>query len=232
MCFSTKTLSAGLGLGKAPEEREMNPDRKTTLELSVRAYAETKSGPVINPTIGTSFDSLDEAYEFYNLYSWEYGFGARLAKSRLNVNRKRCMQEILYACAGKPMRENSRSSRCGCEAMIRFLRSNDNGWYISEFKSGHNHPRSSRCGCKAMIRLLRSNDNGWYISEFKSGHNHPRSSRCGCEAMIRLLRSNDNGWYSARRRPRINLVVAWTPGGEGVGAPAGSFRINLSSSLL
>ncbi|XP_037469051.1 protein FAR1-RELATED SEQUENCE 8-like isoform X2 [Triticum dicoccoides] len=135
-------------IGKAPEEREMNPDRKTALELSVRAYAETKSGPVINPTIGTSFDSLDEAYEFYNLYSWEYGFGVRLAKSRLNVNRKRCMQEILCACAGKPMRENSRSSRCGCEAMIRLLRSNDNGWYISEFKSGHNHPLSVTCGEK------------------------------------------------------------------------------------
>ena len=98
MCISTKTLSAGLGLGKAPEERERNADRKTTLELSVRAYAETKSGPVINPTIGTEFDSLDEAYEFYNLYSWETGFGIRLAKSRLNVQRTRCMKEIVCAC--------------------------------------------------------------------------------------------------------------------------------------
>ena len=77
----------------------MNPDRKTTLELSVRAYAETRHGPVVNPETGTAFDSLDEAYEFYNLYSWECGFVVRLAKSRLNVHRKRCMQEILSACA-------------------------------------------------------------------------------------------------------------------------------------
>ncbi|XP_037410655.1 uncharacterized protein LOC119273667 [Triticum dicoccoides] len=86
-------------LGKAPGERDRNPDRKTTVELSVHAYAEKCEGHVINPTTGTEFDLLDEAYEFYNLYSWETGFGIRLAKSRLNVQRTRCMQEIVCACA-------------------------------------------------------------------------------------------------------------------------------------
>ncbi|XP_020170001.3 uncharacterized protein [Aegilops tauschii subsp. strangulata] len=88
-------------LGKAPGERDMNHDRKTAVELFVRAYAEKCEGHVINPTIGTEFDSLDEAYEFYNLYSWETGFGILLAKSRLNVQRTRCMQEIVCACAGE-----------------------------------------------------------------------------------------------------------------------------------
>ena len=135
-------------LGKAPDERDMNPDRKTALELSVRAYAEKCQGHVVNPKIGTEFDSLDEAYEFYNLYSWETCFGIRLAKSRLNVQRTRCMQEIVCACAGSPLKENSRSSRCGCNAMIRLLRSKDAGWYISEHKAGHNHPLSITCGQK------------------------------------------------------------------------------------
>ncbi|XP_037460240.1 uncharacterized protein LOC119331168 [Triticum dicoccoides] len=135
-------------VGKAPEEREMNPNRISALELSVRAYTEKRDGPVVYPSIGTSFDSLDEAYEFYNLYSWECGFGVRLAKSRLNVERKRCMQEIVCACAGKPLRENSRSARCGCNAMIRLLRSNDKGWYIAEHKDDHNHPLSLMCGQK------------------------------------------------------------------------------------
>ena len=49
--------------------------------------------------VGTSFDSLEEAYDFYNLYSWESGFGIRYAKSRLNVHRVKCMQEIICACA-------------------------------------------------------------------------------------------------------------------------------------
>ena len=85
-------------IGKAPEEREMNPNRKSALELSLCAYADKKDGPVLCPSIGTSFDSIDEAYEFYNLYSWEVGFGVRPAKSRLSVDRKRCMQEIMCAC--------------------------------------------------------------------------------------------------------------------------------------
>ena len=61
-------------IGKAPDEREIHPDMKTSLELSVRAYVEKQNGHVVNPTIGTSFDLLDEGYEFYNLDSWECGF--------------------------------------------------------------------------------------------------------------------------------------------------------------
>ena len=45
---------------------------------------------VIVPKIGISFDTLGEAYDFYNLYSWEKGLGIRYGKSRLNVNRTKC----------------------------------------------------------------------------------------------------------------------------------------------
>ena len=86
-------------IGKGPAVRDLNPNRKTALELSVRAYAEKRNGTVVKPTIGTSFDSIDEAYEFYNLYSWECGFGVRLSSSRLNVDRNKAMQEIVCACA-------------------------------------------------------------------------------------------------------------------------------------
>ena len=86
-------------LRKVPDERDMNPDRKTALELSIRAYAEKCEGHVINPKIGTEFDSLDEAYEFYNLYSWETGFGIRLAKSRLNrAKNKMYARDCLRMC--------------------------------------------------------------------------------------------------------------------------------------
>jgi hypothetical protein len=49
----------------------------------------------VNPTPGTTFDTLDEAYDFYNLYAWETGFGIRYGKSRLNAGKKKCMQEIV-----------------------------------------------------------------------------------------------------------------------------------------
>ena len=69
------------------------------LEMSVRSYAEDLTKSVVKPELGTSFDSTGEAYDFYNLYSWENGFGVRYGKSRLNVKRTKCMQEIVCGCA-------------------------------------------------------------------------------------------------------------------------------------
>lgn len=86
-------------IGNAPLEREVNPNRQSALEVSMRAYISKRDGNVVNPVIGTSFDSLDEAYQFYNLFSWEVGFGIKYAKSRLNVHRSKCMQEIVCGCA-------------------------------------------------------------------------------------------------------------------------------------
>jgi hypothetical protein len=86
-------------IGRAAQERENNPHRKSALECSLREYADKKSGLVVNPAIGTSFDTIQEAYDFNNLYSWEIGFGVKYAKSRLNVHLVKCMQEIVCGCA-------------------------------------------------------------------------------------------------------------------------------------
>ncbi|KAM3393441.1 hypothetical protein ACQJBY_014244 [Aegilops geniculata] len=95
-----------------------------------------------------SFDSLGEAYDFYNLYSWERGFGIRYSKSRLNAEKTKCMQEVVCGCYGKPTKENSRSCRCECPAMIRLLRTSDNCWYITEHRPNHNHSFTQTCGEK------------------------------------------------------------------------------------
>lgn len=52
------------------------------LEKAIRGFAENPSESVVAPKSGTSFDSLGEAYDFYNLYSWEKGFHTRYGKSR------------------------------------------------------------------------------------------------------------------------------------------------------
>ncbi|EMS48263.1 hypothetical protein TRIUR3_12029 [Triticum urartu] len=74
-------------IGNAPEERDANPSRVPALEASMRAYAENKGGTVVNPSLGTSFDTVEEAYEFYNLYSWEMGFGVRKQNEAYTVDR-------------------------------------------------------------------------------------------------------------------------------------------------
>lgn len=63
-----------MGIGRGAQEREKNPNRKCAFEKSVIDYAERKTGLVVNPSVGTSFDTIQEAYDFYNLYSWETGF--------------------------------------------------------------------------------------------------------------------------------------------------------------
>lgn len=69
------------------------------LEKSIKTYPEKMGEHVVEPAPGMTFDSLGEAYDFYNLYSWEHGFGIRYGKSRLNPERTKTMQEIVCGCS-------------------------------------------------------------------------------------------------------------------------------------
>ena len=89
-------------VGAAALGRPPCPDRVTALEKSVREFAEHSGDIVMVPKIGTSFDTLGEAYDFYNLYSWEKGFGIRYGKSRLNVNRTKLEILVPAAVNGQP----------------------------------------------------------------------------------------------------------------------------------
>ncbi|KAM3309542.1 hypothetical protein ACQJBY_030670 [Aegilops geniculata] len=133
-------------IGAAAPGRAPCPGRISALEKAIRGFADEPGGMVIVPALGTSFDTLGEAYDFYNLYSWEKGFGIRYGKSRLNVERMKCMQEIVCGCVGKAGVENTRSCRCECPTLIRLLRSKDNGWYIAEHREQHNHALSPTYG--------------------------------------------------------------------------------------
>ena len=50
------------------------------LEKSIRCYAENLADSVIKLDLGTSFDTLGEAYDLYNVFSWEHGFSIRYDK--------------------------------------------------------------------------------------------------------------------------------------------------------
>ncbi|VAI69442.1 unnamed protein product [Triticum turgidum subsp. durum] len=80
--------NAGLQLGSAPPDQTPCPwdecsqlCRGTDKECSATC---TCSG---------------EAYDFYNLYTWEIGFGIRYDKIRLNAERTKCMEEIVCGCS-------------------------------------------------------------------------------------------------------------------------------------
>ncbi|XP_044385497.1 uncharacterized protein [Triticum aestivum] len=87
-------------IGAAAPGRTPNPGRSSALWKANRGFAEKPGEIVIVPAIGTSFDTLGEAYDFHNIHSWEKAFGIRHGKSRLNVERTKCME--VCVCAGKP----------------------------------------------------------------------------------------------------------------------------------
>ena len=75
---------------EAPTEQPPCVGTVCTLEKTIKEYAEKKTETVIVPEVGSSFDTLGEAYDYYNPYSWEISFGIRYDKSRLNVERTKC----------------------------------------------------------------------------------------------------------------------------------------------
>lgn len=52
------------------------------IERAMRAASTKKTEFIFEPILGMVFDSRQEAKEFYNMYSWEVGFGVKYNNSR------------------------------------------------------------------------------------------------------------------------------------------------------
>ena len=77
----------------------LSQNRVSAFQKAVKVFVENPTENGISPVLSTTFDSLGEAYDFYNLYFWEKGFGIRYGKSQLNVERRKCMQKIVCGCS-------------------------------------------------------------------------------------------------------------------------------------
>ena len=55
-------------------------------------------GAIFFPYEGTKFNSFEEAKEFYNLYSWEAGFGIRTSRGRVNDNDYTTKKDLCCSC--------------------------------------------------------------------------------------------------------------------------------------
>lgn len=63
----------------------LSPCSKSAFQICVERAGNKAGGFIFAPETGTTFDSKEEAYELYNYYSWEVGFGIRYGKSRRNA---------------------------------------------------------------------------------------------------------------------------------------------------
>ncbi|CAL4930646.1 unnamed protein product [Urochloa decumbens] len=119
------------------------------IEIALRNAPYRKTKYIFEPLLGLTFDSEHEAYDYYNMYSWEVGFGIK--KKRRATNQKtnfHTMRELHCNCSGTPKECQKNTKLTGCKAMIRLLRTEDDGWYIKFHEAEHNHELMKSCGEK------------------------------------------------------------------------------------
>ncbi|XP_062164703.1 protein FAR1-RELATED SEQUENCE 6-like [Alnus glutinosa] len=96
------------------------------------------------PTVGLEFDSFDEAYDFYNLYAKEQGFGIRVSNSWFRSKKKERYRAKL-SCSSAGFKKKSEANnprpetRTGCPAMIVIRLVDSKRWRIVEVELEHNH---------------------------------------------------------------------------------------------
>ncbi|KAK1653473.1 hypothetical protein QYE76_071278 [Lolium multiflorum] len=173
-CAASDTFASQMHNAAAPVEQDIKrkrnakgkelptcrpPSEVGAVEAALRASASKETAQIFYPKPGTVFDSLAEAYEFYNLFSWEVGFGVRYGRSNINKgNGYKTKQEIECGNAGSDKRCNNQSQRSECKALLKLLRTEDHGWYVSQIIEDHNHPLSECCGEKMQWRSHRTID--------------------------------------------------------------------------
>ncbi|TYG64640.1 hypothetical protein ES288_D06G124100v1 [Gossypium darwinii] len=96
------------------------------------------------PTIGLEFDSFDEAYDFYNIYAKEQGFGIRVSNSWFRTKKKERYRAKL-SCSSAGFKKKSEANnprpetRTGCPAMVVIRLVDSKRWRIVEVELEHNH---------------------------------------------------------------------------------------------
>jgi hypothetical protein len=68
------------------------------VEKALREAATRGEKCIFTPKEGQVFQTIEEGYEFLNMYSWEVGFGIRYGRSRLNGSNKKSRQDIMCSC--------------------------------------------------------------------------------------------------------------------------------------
>lgn len=96
------------------------------------------------PTVGLEFDSFEAAYDFYNVYAKEQGFGIRVSNSWFRSKRKERYRAKL-SCSSAGFKKKSEANnprpetRTGCPAMVVIRLVDSKRWRIVEVELEHNH---------------------------------------------------------------------------------------------
>uniref|UniRef100_A0A0A9DU44 Protein FAR1-RELATED SEQUENCE n=1 Tax=Arundo donax TaxID=35708 RepID=A0A0A9DU44_ARUDO len=159
------------------------------------------------PSVGQTFPSLSDAYQFYNLYSWEVGFSIR---SERNQNGKEHINMKQWNCqrSGKPRKSTKHSTTmCGCPARMRVLRNKNGEYYVSIFVAEHNHELVESCDEKRHLHSHQSIDQATKDMVRYLRENNVSLSKVRC-IMGSVNGSMDNLTYSKKRLKTLCSKIA------------------------
>ncbi|XBJ01526.1 hypothetical protein VPH35_021159 [Triticum aestivum] len=94
-------LQGWVRIGATAPGRPPCPNRTTVLEKAIHGFADNPGDNVIVPALGTTFDSVREAYNFYNLCSWRKDLALDTGKAGLRtVGRVIAIALLSSSCCG------------------------------------------------------------------------------------------------------------------------------------
>ena len=73
-------------------------NEESAITRALSQAARNRGSPIFQPLEGTLFSSSEEARDFFNLYSWEIGFGIRYGRSNKNNKGYTTRQDIVCSC--------------------------------------------------------------------------------------------------------------------------------------
>lgn len=76
----------------------MSPADESAISRAIKTAEERAGDAIFHPYEGTRFNTFEEAREFYNLYSWEVGFGIRTSRGRTNNNDYTTRKDVCCSC--------------------------------------------------------------------------------------------------------------------------------------
>nr|KAJ0185861.1 hypothetical protein LSAT_V11C900463870 [Lactuca sativa] len=104
----------------------------------------------VEKILGKVFDTPDEAYTFYNDYSFLHGFGIRKDNTVKSTKTNEPYRKY-YVCYKEGFKRVEKNDSIGNEKKRR---------------------RDVRTGCQAKLRIIRQEDGKWLVDLFNDTHNH------------------------------------------------------------
>lgn len=158
--FREGDANASLELSPNPKGNDVNTTLPQTLEEDVAQKGkDVVDDSQLEPNVGVTFNSEEQAFKFYNSYAKRKGFSVR--KGHLSRRKDGSVRDRHYLCSNEGARKEHRThvtkkpralERTNCLARIEFKVSRDNIWVINKFLDDHNHPLAS----PNKIHMLRS----------------------------------------------------------------------------